>query len=88
MLKTQTSGPDAAKRIPEFAINNRISVRQAYRKIAEGRLRAVKRGSATLILPDDEEAWRRSLPEFVPGSGDKSTSAAVRKRSQANAAAA
>lgn len=77
MNEAPNSGLATAKRIDEFATNNRISVRQTYREIAEGRLRAVKRGSATLILPEDELAWRRNLPAFVPGAhGPKAKAAA------------
>jgi len=68
MNETPASESAPAKRIDEFAQNNRISLRQTYREIQEGRLRAVKRGSATLILPEDELAWRRSLPPWTPGT--------------------
>jgi hypothetical protein len=34
-----------------------------YNEIAARRLRAVKRGSRTIVLQTDLEAWVRSLPE-------------------------
>jgi len=69
MPDTQSSTQNsAAKSIAEFASNNRISVRQTYDEIGEGRLRAVKVGSRTLILPEDEIAWRRRLPALPANS--------------------
>jgi hypothetical protein len=65
-IKTGSLAP--AKTVREFSENNGISVRQAYDEINEGRLKAKKLGTRTLILPEDEEAWRRSLADFIPGS--------------------
>ena len=36
---------------------------KAYQEIRAGRLRAVKCGKLTLILPDDFERWLKSLPQ-------------------------
>jgi excisionase family DNA binding protein len=35
---------------------------KAYQEINEGRLRAVKCGKLTLILPEDYDQWLKSLP--------------------------
>lgn len=40
-----------------------------YQNIKDGKLRAVKAGSKTLILRRDAEAWARSLPELRTDSG-------------------
>ena len=41
-----------------------IGKTKAYQEIREGRLRAVKCGKLTLILPDDFERWLKSLPQI------------------------
>jgi len=56
----------AASRIEEFAINNGISRSQAYKEIAAGRLIARKVAGRTIILPEDEQSWRDSLPKLQP----------------------
>jgi excisionase family DNA binding protein len=43
---------------------------KAYEEIRAGRLRAVKCGKLTLILPDDFERWLRSLPPVASKSSD------------------
>lgn len=39
-----------------------IGKTKAYEEIHEGKLRAVKCGKLTLILPEDFERWLNSLP--------------------------
>jgi hypothetical protein len=46
----------------EFQAKYRIGHDKFYREIAAGRLRAIKIGSKTIVLPEDEDAWKRSLP--------------------------
>jgi excisionase family DNA binding protein len=41
---------------------------KAYQEINEGRLRAVKCGTLTLILPEDYDQWLKSLPPVVAKS--------------------
>ena len=41
---------------------------KAYEEIREGRLRAVKCGKLTLILPEDYDRWLKSLPSVVAKS--------------------
>jgi hypothetical protein len=45
-----------------------------YQQIAEGKLRARKRGRRTVILPADLRAWVESLPEFKPSRCSSNTS--------------
>jgi excisionase family DNA binding protein len=42
-----------------------IGKTKAYEEIRAGRLRAVKCGKLTLILPEDFNRWLKSLPAFV-----------------------
>ena len=56
--------PPKASRIPDFATNNGICRATVYKEIRIGRLRAVKAGNRTLILEEDAEKWRKSLPAF------------------------
>ena len=44
---------------------------KAYEEIREGRLRAVKCGKLTLILPDDFDRWLRSLRPVTTKSLDQ-----------------
>jgi excisionase family DNA binding protein len=41
---------------------------KAYEEIREGRLRAVKCGKLTLILPEDYDRWLKSLPPVIAKS--------------------
>jgi excisionase family DNA binding protein len=41
---------------------------KAYQEIKEGKLRAVKCGTLTLILPEDYDQWLKSLPPIVTKS--------------------
>jgi len=43
---------------------------KAYQEINEGRLRAVKCGKLTLILPEDYDRWLKSLPPVVAKSSN------------------
>ncbi|MCA1414468.1 DNA-binding protein [Bradyrhizobium sp. NBAIM20] len=58
-------------RIDEFAARNSISRSQAYVEVKEGRLRARKVGSTTLITIEDESAWLASLPQAKPNHGNQ-----------------
>jgi hypothetical protein len=53
-----------AWRIEEFAHNHGISRSQIYKEIAAGRLIARKAGARTLIIDEDADDWRRSLPKM------------------------
>jgi len=50
--------PKSAYRISDLPIGKT----KAYQEIQNGRLRAVKCGKLTLILPEDYERWLKSLP--------------------------
>jgi excisionase family DNA binding protein len=56
--------PKTIYRIPDLPVGRT----KAYQEINEGRLRAVKCGKRTLILPDDYEQWLKSLPPVVAKS--------------------
>ena len=45
-----------------------IGKTKAYEEIRDGRLRAVKCGKLTLILPEDYDRWLKSLPPVVRAS--------------------
>jgi hypothetical protein len=53
----------------------------AYKEIGEGRLRAIKHGSRTLVLPSDLRSWLESGRAISPKSGAEGRSA-VRDCSQ------
>lgn len=44
---------------------------KAYQEVREGKLRAVKCGRSTLILPDDYDQYLNSLPAIVPDRGER-----------------
>jgi hypothetical protein len=48
--------------IDEFSERNGIGRDSTYNEIRKGRLRAKKAGRRTIILDEDEAAWRASLP--------------------------
>jgi hypothetical protein len=50
--------------VASFAERNEISETTTYKEINAGRLVARKIGRRTVILPDDERAWRESLPRL------------------------
>jgi len=50
-----------------FALSG-MSQRSTYEELAAGNLRAVKRGSRTLIDVEHGLAWLRSLPAWKPGA--------------------
>jgi hypothetical protein len=50
----------------EFRRRNRIGMTRYYRELAIGRLEAVKCGSKTMHTPEQESAWRASLPKYQP----------------------
>jgi hypothetical protein len=43
---------------------------KAYEEIRSGRLRALKCGRRTIILPEDYERWLKSLPTITASRGD------------------
>jgi hypothetical protein len=47
-----------------FCQTYNVGLTLTYQNIKDGRLRAVKAGSKTLILRRDAEAWAQSLPEM------------------------
>jgi len=47
--------------IPEFCSAYRVGKTKAYQLIGEGRLKAVKVDSKTLIRADDADTWLESL---------------------------
>jgi hypothetical protein len=53
-----------ASPLDEFCARNSIGKTTAYAEIAAGRLIARKCRGKTLILFEDEAAWRQSLPKF------------------------
>jgi hypothetical protein len=56
-----------------------LSPAQAYREIAAGRLRAIKRGWKTFVLPQDAETWLQNLPAMAPKASERVVDAAVAK---------
>ncbi|MFO0995305.1 MAG: helix-turn-helix domain-containing protein [Alphaproteobacteria bacterium] len=60
--------PLEALTIPEFCARYRTSRTSAYRLLAEGTLKAVKRGRRTLIAADEAERWFRSLIAYQPNT--------------------
>jgi hypothetical protein len=50
----------------EFRRRNRIGMTRYYKELAIGRLEAVKCGDKTLHTPEQETAWRASLPKYQP----------------------
>jgi excisionase family DNA binding protein len=51
-----------ASSVLDFRARYGLGHATVYRLIADGHLRAVKLGRRTLILAEDEAAWRKSLP--------------------------
>jgi hypothetical protein len=78
--KVATTPKKAAAATPEVALDplaitmreaeriSGLSVRTLYRDLAAGRIRAVKRGSATLVLMDSLRAYLAALPPATFGS--------------------
>jgi len=64
---------DLAYTINEACKKSRSSRAYMYQQIAEGKLRARKRGRRTVILPADLRAWVESLPEFKPSRRSSGT---------------
>jgi len=48
--------------VTDFMSQYRISRTQVYREVNDGRLKAIKIGTATRIRLEDAEAWAASLP--------------------------
>jgi hypothetical protein len=46
----------------EFQKTYRIGHDKFYQEIKAGRLRAVKIGTKTIVLPQDRQAWEATLP--------------------------
>jgi hypothetical protein len=63
-MDAMSSKPKKAYRPEQFADAHEISRSQTYVEIATGRLIARKIGTRTIILEEDAEAWRRSLPKM------------------------
>lgn len=53
--------------ISEICDRNKTGKTKIYEEIREGRLRARKIGSKTIITHDDEQAWRDALPVLKLG---------------------
>jgi excisionase family DNA binding protein len=51
-----------------------------YLAVAAGELRAKKRGTSTLILPDDLRAWIENLPDFTTETKSSRTAMATQAR--------
>jgi hypothetical protein len=56
-----TSGKRAST-LREFCARNRVSRSFAYEEHHRGRLKITKAGKKSLILEEDERAWRDALP--------------------------
>jgi excisionase family DNA binding protein len=50
--------------LKEFTVQYAISLPTVYNMIRTGRLRAVKLGRRTVLLPSDVQAWEATLPAF------------------------
>lgn len=62
--------------IPEFSAAYRVSRSRIYELLASGELSAVKCGRSTRIPAEAAEAWKASLPVFMPGRASASQKAA------------
>lgn len=58
----------AAYPLPDFLKRFGVSRSTAYREINAGRLKAVKRGSRTIITAAAAQAWLDAHPSFIPAS--------------------
>ncbi len=47
----------------DFCLRNGIGMTTFYRLVNEGQITARKIGKATVVLIEDEQAWRASLPK-------------------------
>jgi hypothetical protein len=56
------SGADVAMSVAQFCERNNIGITTAYAERKRGRLAFHKVGRRTIILPESEAAWRKSLP--------------------------
>jgi len=52
--------------VREASVIANVGRSQIYLALASGALRAKKRGTSTLILPDDLRAWIDALPAWTP----------------------
>ena len=57
-----------AHTIQEAVVLSRASRTALYQALQKGELRAVKRGTRTLILASDLKAWLESLPAYRPSN--------------------
>ena len=55
--------PRNARGWRKWAEDNDIGVNRVWRAISEGRLRVRRAGKRMLVLPEDGDAYLRSLPE-------------------------
>jgi hypothetical protein len=63
-----TPADDPAFYLDEFCAKYRCSRPDAYKQISAGLLIARKRGTRTVILKEDADAWLRALP-LMPARG-------------------
>jgi len=61
----ETNADHSALSVNEFCARHRMSRTTFYREVARQRLRAIKRGSRTLVLRADEDSYVAGLPELT-----------------------
>jgi hypothetical protein len=81
MKPPEITGTRGAYSIDSFAAAHEISRAQTYIEIDEGRLKASKCGSRTLITVENAQAWRASLPAYEETPAVTQGAVAVRKPS-------
>jgi hypothetical protein len=66
-METETT--HGASTVRNFCSRHQMSRTTFYREVARKRLRAVKRGAATIILKADEDRYIAGLPELTSTMG-------------------